>query len=208
MERNVGAAGSWNSGLEFGFNQLGCNKIIVLNNDSLLLPDTIDRIVDDLDRLEVGIASPNSVSGKIASPEDFFKMKNGSECKYEEKPDFSCFGINKNCFDKVGLFDEAFYPAYFEDNDYHYRMRQEKLKAVCNFGNHYYHFGSRTCQKDAFYMDYVKLRYVKNREYYVSKWGGEPGEEKWVEPFNGNPPGEVEIKEFEEYQNELESLND
>jgi hypothetical protein len=35
---------------------------------------------------------------------------------------WSIFAINRACVDNVGFFDENFFPAYFEDNDYHYRL--------------------------------------------------------------------------------------
>jgi len=36
---------------------------------------------------------------------------------------WSCFFISKECINKIGLFDTKFYPAYFEDNDYAYRLK-------------------------------------------------------------------------------------
>ena len=34
-----------------------------------------------------------------------------------------CIGFTRKTFDKVGMFDEQFYPGYYEDNDYGYRLK-------------------------------------------------------------------------------------
>src|SRR5271156_6068875 len=36
---------------------------------------------------------------------------------------WSNFIISRDCYRVTGPFDEGFYPAYFEDNDYRYRMK-------------------------------------------------------------------------------------
>lgn len=206
-KENFGAAASWNMGLEFGFNKLNCTSVLILNNDILLLPDTLDRIILDLEGEMYGLVSAYNVSGMVSGPEEFSLIKTKYENRYKETPDFSCFGINKMCFDKVGFFDEAFYPAYFEDNDYHFRMKAEKVKAVSNLGNIYFHFGSRTKLADPRFEDYIKMCYVKNRDFYLQKWGGIPGEEKFILPFDGASPENIKINLYEEYKDDLQKVN-
>lgn len=41
---------------------------------------------------------------------------------------WSCFSIGEDMIREVGLFDEFFYPIYFEDNDYYERVMRSKLK--------------------------------------------------------------------------------
>jgi hypothetical protein len=36
--------------------------------------------------------------------------------------------INQNLFEMIGDFDEVFYPAYYEDSDYLYRMKLEGIR--------------------------------------------------------------------------------
>ena len=104
--------------------------------------------------------------------------------EYVEAPQFSCFGINRLCYEKIGPFDDQFYPAYYEDNDYHYRMRLGNLAAVCNLKNFYFHFGSRTKIINPAFKEFVDENYLRNRERYLSKWGGLPGEETYKTPFD------------------------
>ena len=41
---------------------------------------------------------------------------------------WSCFSLGEEVLRKVGLFDEFFYPIYFEDNDYYERMMLSSVK--------------------------------------------------------------------------------
>jgi GT2 family glycosyltransferase len=197
--QNLGVAGAWNKALDVGFEQMKADVIILLNNDILINPFTIKRIIEDLQMPGVGLVSACDISKKCADEKEFFETSGIVDDKYIEAPQFSCFGINKNCFEKVGYFDEAFYPAYFEDNDYHYRMRLTGLKALCNQGNFYFHYGSRTKQHDTKFGEYIGTCYSVNADYYLQKWGGMQGEEKYKIPFNGFPPKNIKRKTFPEY---------
>jgi GT2 family glycosyltransferase len=198
-DMNMGAAGSWNTGLELGFNDLHVSKIIILNNDILLKKHTIVNIKRDLDNPEIGIATARNVSGEVADEKAFFALPESHTVVFKETPDFSCFGISQACFEQVSYFDEAFYPAYFEDNDYHYRMGLAGIKAVCNYGNPYWHYGSRTKQANPEIDGYIRYCYAQNREYFITKWGGEPGEETYKIPFDGTDYERKDAITFDTY---------
>lgn len=84
-------------------------------------------------------------------------------------------------FHQIGLFDENIYPAYFEDNDYHYRMYLAKIKMEFTaFLNPVVYRNSMTIAKDPS----INSNFMKNREYYINKWGGLPSQEQYVTPFN------------------------
>lgn len=98
---------------------------------------------------------------------------------------WSAFILPKKTYRKVGSFDSNFYPAYFEDNDYFYRMKLQNLsyhqteKLNCEIFRN-----SMTIQKDPT----INKNFEKNREYYIQKWGGAPTLEKFVTPFNVKQP--------------------
>jgi thiol-disulfide isomerase/thioredoxin len=87
----------------------------------------------------------------------------------------------KPIFEKVGDFDENLYPAYFEDNDYLYRMKlanimvEKSMKLVPLVMRH-----SSSINKDP----KLNKDFIKNKNYFVDKWGGEPNREKFKKPFN------------------------
>jgi hypothetical protein len=48
-------------------------------------------------------------------------------------PKWTAFSLGWKVVDKVGLFDESFHPAYFEDNDYEWRCQQENIEIYNSF---------------------------------------------------------------------------
>lgn len=48
-------------------------------------------------------------------------------------PSWTAFSIGWKVIDKVGLFDEALHPAYFEDNDYHWRCSFTDVEVIQSF---------------------------------------------------------------------------
>jgi GT2 family glycosyltransferase len=49
-------------------------------------------------------------------------MHSGPDAMVKSNVQFSFFSIGENIVEKIGLFDEYIYPAYFEDNDYQDRI--------------------------------------------------------------------------------------
>jgi GT2 family glycosyltransferase len=100
---------------------------------------------------------------------------------------YSFFLLRKWAYAQVGRFDERFVPAYFEDNDYDYRLRiiaglirEEVSNATFD------HVGSATVrsmtQRERDQRDRL---FRKAQQYYVSKWNGTPGQERVKVPFSG-----------------------
>jgi GT2 family glycosyltransferase len=86
---------------------------------------------------------------------------------------FSCFALTPETINKVGLFDENFKIAYFEDNDYHYRMIDLGIDAVRDLWAPFVHFVSRTVREGI--VDHNDA-FARNRAYFMSKWGFLPGQ--------------------------------
>lgn len=92
----------------------------------------------------------------------------------------------------VGYFDENFYPAYWEDNDYGYRMHLAGMAfpgviplpsiTVPDLApvGHYVALSSGAVKG---------LNMSDNEAYYEKKWGGPSAQEKWVHPFNDPTKG-------------------
>ena len=84
---------------------------------------------------------------------------------------YGCFSVGENVIDKIGLFDEYFYPIYFEDNDFHERVARfcpentilsTDIKAAPETG-------SQTINSDDKLMNRNHQTFEKNREYYQYK---------------------------------------
>lgn len=100
---------------------------------------------------------------------------------------FSCFLLPDEVVEKVGKFDEWISPryAYFEDNDYSYRMSLLDVGITRAENSTVDHVGSSTIKhfdklKEKTHHDKFRLA----RDHYEKKWGGEPGHEKFTRPFN------------------------
>ena len=91
------------------------------------------------------------------------------------------FILPKKTFNKVGYFDTNFYPAYYEDNDYHYRMKLLGMKYMAiPFLNPFVYKASMTIDKNPELRKFIQ----DNKDYYEKKWGGFPNKETFKKPFN------------------------
>lgn len=155
MPENIGVAASWNLLMKEIFKK---SQIAVILNDDIYWGRTKSQVLVHLRWLFGSAGAGFGVSHK----------------------GWCSFAIRKQTVQKVGYFDEQFFPAYFEDNDYSYRMEQNKIKIQ---HDHFFEpeifRKSMSVSKDQSIND----NFMKNSEYYIQKWGGKPGEEKYFAPF-------------------------
>ena len=107
---------------------------------------------------------------------------------------FNATFFSRNLIEKIGYVDLNFYPAYFSDNDYARRAQLVGAK-MYKFNGRYIHLWSRTIYNETYKGISLKkindFIFPKNEQYYIEKWGGKPGEEKYMVPFTshrGNLP--------------------
>ncbi len=157
---NVGVAGSWNAFM---------SQAMLRNAHAIILAN------DDIEHKGKALASlcealKDHPFAYIAAPASNM---------------YSCFGLQLSVPRYVGMFDIEFSPAYFEDNDYDYRLKLAGVP-VHRVEGDYFHKGSATLGL----FDWQRRQmhhhnFRKNAEYYVRKWGGMPGDERYTVPFNG-----------------------
>jgi GT2 family glycosyltransferase len=182
-------AKSWNFGVKDAWEH-GADYVLVINNDVLLHGDCIDRLVERLEKRTEGVvmATAMDIKGECTSPEALFlrASKDFEDRAEAEHPNFSAFMITKKFSEVVGEFEEGFSPAYFEDNDAHRRINLSGLKAIVYPPALFYHYGSRTTNETTINGKPVVTppMFERNRAFYIEKWGGLPGEEKFTSPFN------------------------
>lgn len=101
---------------------------------------------------------------------------------------FACFRLDQEIRKKVGDFDEEFYPAYYEDADYRYRLKLEGIPYIdwdtatndIQHGKDHLNFQKWNVEK----MAWFHKRLAMNYEYYLKKWGGGIEAEVFTSPFN------------------------
>lgn len=146
----IGANG-YNAGVAVGWNQLikmalewGATKIIICNNDIAFGPHTIDGLVQAYNKLRKEIPETVMVTAanRTKSPAQLSSIR--QEWRYQEHPDFSCFMITPETIERIGFFCEDYQPAFFEDNDMHWRILMMGYKAFSTDWAPYSHIASRT----------------------------------------------------------------
>lgn len=85
---------------------------------------------------------------------------------------WSCFSIGEDMIREVGMFDEFFYPIYFEDNDYYERVMRSKMKDGYVSGTievNVPHGASQTINSDAKLKSRNHETFVVNEAYFQQK---------------------------------------
>lgn len=155
--RNIGVGPSWNKFLD-----IGAEYTIIANDDIEVHEHTLESLVT---------AARNT-------PDQIFFAGSGRSGNA-----FSLFLLTQPGFKQIGRFDERFYPAYFEDNDYAYRMKLAGYDIITVDNATYDHVGSSTIARyNAEEITAHHKAFQKNRMYYQYKWGGLPTEETLREP--------------------------
>lgn len=186
---------SVNFGVAYGL-QHGADYVLVCNNDILLHPEALWRLIERFQRGGVGMVTCMDVRGEMREngivPTMIGALNAGDKETIPEAPHphFSAFCVSRECWETVGEFDELFYPAYFEDNDYHYRMKLLGVEAIVYPPAMFYHFGSKTQNEaDEKGLPIVSTPAFENaRAFYARKWGGVPGAETFTTPYNEDKP--------------------
>ncbi len=153
---NEGCAAGWNR--IFSAASAAHDEIILANDDIVIRPDGIEIMIRQL------------------------RADNGASVVRGHG--FSLFGLSQETWRRVGMFDERFWPAYFEDNDYQHRLSLASVPMPPKVAAAAWHASSATI-KTYTWLERLqfRVRYLLNRLYYVSKWGGGPGRERRRSPF-------------------------
>lgn len=152
---NLGVAASWNTILK----KYPDDNVLMSGDDIIVQPDTIEKMVRAAERSKALFFVANGAS---------------SWAFFLQKPEL---------VRKIGYYDEKFWPAYYEDNDYHRRMLLAGEDYEMAEGAVVSHDISSTLnslppeEKKKF-----EAEIDKNSRYYGIKWGGPPGHESLTEP--------------------------
>lgn len=144
-DRNLGVSASWNEMLDWA----GPTPLIISNDDVELGLDTLERMTGALEIHDFVIAD----GGYNADG-------------------WCLFGQSTECTERVGRYDEGFFPAYCEDRDYEIRMRAAKIFSY-RVETKFHHEGWATMDRDPAISDGQR----KSIERFQEKWGRHPDSE-------------------------------
>jgi GT2 family glycosyltransferase/glycosyltransferase involved in cell wall biosynthesis len=182
---NFGFARANNQGIARGAG----DYIVLLNNDTVVPPGWLTRLLRHLRDPAIGMVGPvtNFVGNeaKILVPyETLGEMELFSTerawAHAGEVADISmlamfCVAFRRNIYELVGALDEQFGIGMFEDDDYARRVKEKGYRVICAADVFVHHFGQAAFKKLIERGEYDKL-FDANRRLYENKWGV-----KWVQ---------------------------
>jgi GT2 family glycosyltransferase len=184
-ETPAGVSASWNYALNKFFGAVrddipaslrelepkAIEHVLVVNNDVVLRPDTYRELLADGGQFVTAVGVDELP--KIWVP--FVKS-------VRPHPDFSCFLIRRQCWEKVGPFDESMV-LYASDADYHLRMHRAGIEAY-TIGLPFYHYGSGTLKTaDPAENQAIREQADRDRATFERKWGFKIGSEEYAQAF-------------------------
>jgi GT2 family glycosyltransferase len=175
---NRGIARSWNDGLLASVRD-GNDITMVVNDDVFFYPGGFDKFIEFVRTEQVG--TPDYA---LATPRGYETA--GEDAGKTNHQYLGCGAIGPAAIAKVGCFDENFFPAYCEDNDYFRRIRLAGLPYLRDDRVLVEHDRSQTIRSNPALWAELDEALRENQRYFLRKWGGEPQHEAYDHPF-ANP---------------------
>lgn len=173
----AGVTLAWNASLSHVFGPGGAAYALVVNADTRLRPDAYRRLVSDGGLFVTCVGTSSGAAWPGGEP-------NGEKRPH---PDFSCFLLRRECWQRVGPFDEQM-RIYCSDLDYHLRMHKAGIGAFC-LDLPFWHYSSGALkQTDPEDRERILRQAQQDREAFERKWGFKGGSEEYYAAFKQEAP--------------------
>jgi GT2 family glycosyltransferase len=164
--RNLGVAASWNAMLERSMDA-GDAALAIANDDVVLGERTFEAFAREI-----------------------------ADHPFVTADGWACFAQRADCTRRVGWYDEHFWPAYYEDNDYDLRLRRAGIVPRVVASDPIRHAGWTTVRRLGD-PEWLKQARERNLRYLMEKWSPDDSNPTWptpdsacATPFRGRmPPG-------------------
>lgn len=197
-ERNLGFAAGNNVGLRAATGDV----LVLLNQDTVVRQGWLEALVDTFQDPSVGIAgckalypdgSIQHAGGFIYGPRaetDHIGRHEPDDGRFDQMRDAdfvtgAALAISRTALKRVGLLDEGFYPAYYEDVDWCYTVREAGFRVVYVPVARLIHYESQMAQRESHEHKYAlhrgRLRFVF-KHWTLERLEGEfvPAERAWA----------------------------
>ncbi len=175
-KKNLGYAGGNNIGIRYALDKK-CDYILILNNDTLVEKDFLEILISNAkNSANFGVGgckildSANEIwfaGGKILRKLGTMKIYTAPRISNTSEVSFltgCCLLVNKEVFDKIGLFDERYF-MYFEDVQFCLRTQQNGFKLYYYPNIKIKHLVKNSTEYDSF-TAYFTLR---NRQIFIKE---------------------------------------
>jgi GT2 family glycosyltransferase len=158
-------------------------SLVLLNNDTIVPPGWLSRLVTHLDVESIGLVGPvtNRIGNEAEIEIDYqtygqmLDLAATRACQHAgettdlPRPAMFCLAMTRETFAKLGPLDEEFRIGMFEDDDYAMRARVAGLRCACAEGVFVHHFGEASFG-DLFAGGARQALFEANRERFERKW--------------------------------------
>ena len=192
-ESNKGYAGGMNTGLKAIIAE-PWEYALFFNNDVIVTPRWLEKLIRAIEMPEdkcylapIGMAGPvsNFAGGKqgvqvrlSSDPCEEEIVAFAQRWETEHANQFSevsalmglCLLVKREVIERVGMFDEQFFPGMWEDQDICKRSRLAGYKHVIAVDDFVWHFGSKTIKEGG--ADAGRKMFDENRARFYAKWNG------------------------------------
>jgi len=164
-------SGAWATAIQFALHHSDSDVLLLANQDTEFPSGTLDTLNAAAFTHEFVCGTPPNLKDRYS----LWGARVGIFRKFAERdPDRQ----------NAGVPDRQFQPAYFEDNDFDYRVRLSGMS--CTVVNApFKHAGSSVIRYNRAAREANKKTFEENRLRYIAKWGDEPGREKFGIPYDG-----------------------
>jgi GT2 family glycosyltransferase/glycosyltransferase involved in cell wall biosynthesis len=181
-EKNIGFVGSCNHGAQ----QSNGEYLVFLNNDTQVLVGWLDELIDTLAnepqagmvgaRLLYPNGSLQESGGIVFSDGSGWNYGRGEEA---ERPEYqflrevdycsgACIALETKIFHQLGGFDKRYAPAYYEDTDLAFKVRESGLKVFIQPLSVVVHHEGITSGTDT--SSGIKKHQVSNQKKFAQRW--------------------------------------
>ena len=178
-QHNYGFAKANNQGIALSKGEY----LVLLNNDTVVPPGWLNRLLLHLQDDSVGLVGPltNAVGNEAKVEPDYRTW--GEMETFAQQLTWSrdqqvadifmlamfCVALRRETYDRLGPLDEQFGIGMFEDDDYSQRIKADGLRVVCAADVFIHHFGQAAFKQLIANGTYNPL-FEENRRRYEKKW--------------------------------------
>jgi len=188
--RNAGFAPACNAGLALARGE----HLVLLNNDTMLAPGWLPRLLAHLANREVGLVGPvtNRIGNEAEIATDYATWGGFLELARRRArehrgawlparaPAMFCLAMRRDTHERLGPIDERYEVGMLEDDDYADRARQAGYEQRCVEDVLVHHFGEASFGRLVADGEHARILRANQRRY-AHKWGRE-----W-EPYERRP---------------------
>jgi GT2 family glycosyltransferase len=157
--------------------------LILLNNDTIVPPGWLNRLVRHLEDPDVGLVGPvtNNIGNEAminVAYRSWHEMETFAREQYSSHERqvadirmlaMFCVALRREVYQEIGPLDEQYGVGMFEDDDYSLRVRAKGYRVICAADAFVHHFGQASFSK-LIEQGIYKSVFEENRRRFEAKW--------------------------------------